>query len=89
MSIDTQSTDQFVAQQLTDNDYTRTFKPIVADCTTSHSCGEMFDDVMVFIWNYFLDTSGHERYEKFDIKAINNSFLSSKSRLNLVGFLYE
>ena len=33
--------------------------------------------------------SGHERCEQFDTKAINNSFLSSKSRLNLIGFLYE
>ena len=33
--------------------------------------------------------SGHERFEQLDTKAINNNFLSSKSRLNLIGFLYE
>ena len=33
------------------------------------------------------DMSGHERCEQFDSNAINNSFLSSKSHLNLIIYL--
>ena len=49
----------------------------------------MFDDVMVLICDFFLDMSGREQHKQFDTKAINNSFLSSKSALNVIGFLHE
>ena len=50
---------------------------------------EIFDDVMVLMWQFSYDMSGRERCEQFDTKSINNSFLSSKSGLNLIGFLHE
>ena len=77
------STDQSVAQQFIHELFT------LVDCTISRSCCEIFNDVMVLMWDFFQDMSGHERCKQFDTKAINHSFLSSKSRLNVIGFLYE
>ena len=51
LTIDTQSADQSVAQQLTTT--TQSCFPLVADCTMSPSCCEIFGDIMVLIWNFF------------------------------------
>ena len=52
MTIDTQSTDQSAAQQLTTTTH-ELFTPFTADCTTKSKCCEIFDDVMVLIWSLF------------------------------------
>ena len=77
--VDSLMTDQSAAQQLTTTTH-ELFTPCTADCTIKRKCCEIFDDVMLLIWSLF-----YERYEHVDTKAVNNSFLSSKSRLNLIG----
>ena len=52
MTIDTQSTDQLAAQQLTTTTH-ELFTPCTADCTIKRQCCDIFDDVMVLIWSLF------------------------------------
>ena len=65
MTIDTQSTDQSEAQQLTSTTTHELFKPLIApslndpysryeisDCTIGQSRCGISDDVMALIWNY-------------------------------------